>query len=378
VDPIIDALPVALQAPVGGLLDSLLDSIRERVLGDFGATIQQALDSALNGITAAVSGAIDAALQAFAANATAGIDAAEAKVRTAIEDALDPQFARVSAALDKVVAKAIAKLDPLFVPLEAITSIEVGENFSTLENVEVEVTAFGISNATAFVGLPPADGFDFHQPLSGQVSNAVGFYVDGFNMGLGIFKPVASKKLPAFTALKLTADSAGFSDGGAHVLEIVAEGIAVDLNLGGPLVQGIPLAGNATIDFPVSFEGDADAHPVVPPGYAVATGTTTEPIYLDFAGELIHASVAWAEITISEFVHIAGSFAFEKGPIATVDVTGGLVTARGKRLSGRSEPSGQSLDPRDRQGHDRVELHDLRCRRRACVRRSERPVLDRP
>ena len=61
-------------------------------------------------------------------------------------------------------------------------------------------------------------------------------------------------------------------------------------------------------------------------GYAVATGTTSQPIYLDFAGEKILASVEWVELTISEFVHIAGSFAFEKGPTATVDVTGGLVT----------------------------------------------------
>ena len=82
----------------------------------------------------------------------------------------------------------------------------------------------------------------------------------------------------------------------------------------------------------------------MPPGYPVATGTTTEPIYLDFAGELIRASVAWAEITISEFVHIAGSFAFEKGPIATVDVTGGLVTgAASDYLDQLNLPDGISI-----------------------------------
>src|SRR5260221_5042313 len=146
-------------------------------------------------------------------------------------------------------------------------------------------------------------------------------------MALGFFKPVAGKQLPNFTALKLTAGSAGFTDGGAGILDIVAQGITVDLNLGGPLVKGIPFAGDATIDFPASFKGDANAHPVVPPGYPVATGTTTEPIYLDFAGELIRASVEHATLQISDFVFITGSFAFEKGPIATVHVTGGATSA---------------------------------------------------
>src|SRR6185369_8314472 len=37
-------------------------------------------------------------------------------------------------------------------------------------------------------------------------------------------------------------------------------------------------------------------------------------------------SVNWVELTISQFVHISGSFAFEKGAVQTVDVTGGLLT----------------------------------------------------
>src|SRR5260221_12447405 len=101
-------------------------------------------------------------------------------------------------------------------------------------------------------------------------------------MALGFFKPVAGKQLPNFTALKLTAGSAGFTDGGAGILEIVAQGITVDLNLGGKLVQGIPFAGDATIDFPESFKGSTN----VPKGYPVATSTTTPPIYLDFAARL--------------------------------------------------------------------------------------------
>ena len=95
--------------------------------------------------------------------------------------------------------------------LQGITDIEIGEDFTTIRNMEVEVTAFGISNATAFVGLPPEGGFDFNQPLRDQIPTAIGLYVDGFEMGLGIFKPVLSKKLPTFTALKLHADEAGLA-----------------------------------------------------------------------------------------------------------------------------------------------------------------------
>jgi hypothetical protein len=77
----------------------------------------------------------------------------------------------------------------------------------------VEVTALGISNATAFIRAAARRRFDFSKPLGGQISNAFGLYLDGFTMGLGIFKPVLIKKLPTFTAMKLHADGAGFSDG---------------------------------------------------------------------------------------------------------------------------------------------------------------------
>ena len=56
------------------------------------------------------------------------------------------------------------------------------------------------------------------------------------------------------------------------------------------------------------------------------TGTEATPIYLDFEGELIRASIEHASLTISEFVHITGSIAFEKGGFETVKVTGGLLT----------------------------------------------------
>ena len=144
-------------------------------------------------------------------------------------------------------------------------------------------------------------------------------------MALGLFDPVLDQ-FPNFTALKLTAAGAGFVGGDEGVFELTLDGITVELNLGGPLVQ-LPLAGNATIDFVESFPVPPNA--VV--GYRVDTGTNSDPIYLDFQGEHIVASVEWAELHISEFVHIAGSFAFTKGDTAEVHVTGGLLGALGDK-----------------------------------------------
>jgi len=310
------------------LLNSILSPVREKVEAEFGGTLQEALSGSISRITGSVSQAIGAAIQAAAATGLAtineAIDTNRAKIVAAIHGVLNPQFDRIGLELDKLIASAVSKLDPLFEQLHALTDIEIGDNFSTIENVEVEVTALGIRNAYAFVGLPPSAGFNFDLPLVGQLGGAIGLYVDNLNMALGIFKPVMGKLLPTFTALKLSADEAGFSDGdpSANVLELIAKGIKVELNLGGPIVPGAgALFGNATIDFAASFP----AAGLTPAGYAVQTSTTGNPIYLDFAnGELIRASVAHASLKISDFVFISGSIAFEKGNIDTVQVTGGL------------------------------------------------------
>ena len=235
--------------------------------------------------------------------------------------------------LTQLINQIDAKIAPVFTRLESLVNIDIGQNFATIEGVEVDVTAIGISNATAFIGMPPEGGLDFDLPIQDQ--NAIGLFVQNFNMALGLFTPVLGKQFPSFTAMKLTADSAGFVGGDQDTFELVAEGITVELNLGGPLVKGAgPLAGNATIDFVESFPADPIANPAVPAGYRVDAGSNTA-FYLDFQGERILASAEWVELTISEFVHVAGSFAFTKGEIQEVQVTGGLLTdAAGDYLDG--------------------------------------------
>jgi hypothetical protein len=114
--------------------------------------------------------------------------------------------------LNQLVAQITGRLAPIFTRLLSLAQIDIGPNFTKLEDVEVDVTAIGISNATAFIGLPPEGGLNFDTPIADQ--DAIGLFVQNLNMGLGIFKPVAGGQLPNFTALKLSADSAGFADGG--------------------------------------------------------------------------------------------------------------------------------------------------------------------
>ena len=135
-------------------------------------------------------------------------------------------------------------------------------------------------------------------------------------------KPILSKQLPSFTAAKISANSVSLNIGDDVVLS--GKNINVALNLGGPLISGASaLIGNATVDFAESFPAEPDQNQ--PAGYEVQTGTTSEPIVIDFdGGELIRASVGDARLKVFGFVYIEGSIAFEKGNVQTVKVTGGL------------------------------------------------------
>ena len=205
--------------------------------------VQEALVGSVDKIASSVSSAI-----------SAGLQGTEQQVKAKIHSILDPQILRVITKLNQLISKIDAKIEPAFTQLQSLANIHIGEDFATIDDVKVNVTAIGISDATAFVGMPPAGGFDFSKLIAEQT--AIGLFIQNLNMALGFFKPVLGKQLPNFTALKLTADSAGFTDGGAGILDIVAQGITVDLNLGGKLVQGIPFAGQRDDRFPGELQGD--------------------------------------------------------------------------------------------------------------------------
>jgi hypothetical protein len=320
IDPIVGKAPTALQPVVSLLLQPLKDLI--------GDAVKDALKDALNGSVDKIAAATSTALHS-------GLDALGDQVKHQVKAILQPMIDRLTVQLTQLVGTVEARIAPVLDRLHSITNIQFGAGLATMDHVEVDVTAIGISNAKAFIGIPPdvnapAGGLHFHLPAAQQT--AIGLFINNFNLALGLFKPVAGPQLPNFTAAKITADTAAFVDGGAGILQVIAQGINVQLNLGGK-IGNLPLAENATIDFVKSFPpepntGDLAADDLDhdgkrdPAGFEVKTGANSS-VYLDFQGELIRASVASATIKISQFVYITGSLAFEKGTIQTVDVTAG-------------------------------------------------------
>src|SRR5262249_27742264 len=148
---------------------------------------------------------------------------------------------------------------------------------------------------------------------------------------------------PTFTAARITADSVSLNLGESTDITLSAKNVDVELNLGGPIIPGTEvLLGNATVDFAASFPVSA-TNPTA--GFKVPTDTSgTKTINLDFSHELIKASVANATLQIFGFVYVTGSFAFEKGSVQTVNVTGGLATSAGSTfLSSLNLPPGLSI-----------------------------------
>ena len=179
----------------------LLKPIKEMLGNQLESMITDSVNGAVDSIVGSVGAAIDAAIKSTADT-----------IRLKIHSVIDPQIARIQLKLTQVFGKVSALLSPIFTRLQSLARIEIGTNFSTISDVEVDITTIGLSHATAFVGLPPSGGFDWTKPLADQ--NAVGLVVDNLNLALGLFKPVMGKELPSFTAAKISADSAGFISGG--------------------------------------------------------------------------------------------------------------------------------------------------------------------
>ncbi|MFN5587806.1 MAG: hypothetical protein ACK5DR_21110, partial [Planctomyces sp.] len=269
--PILDDLTGELldAVPEGTLRDMvntiIVEPVESLLKTAFDNLLKEALQDSVDQLVAAVSDAL-----------TAGVGKSAEKLKAAIQKAMEPQIARITVKLNGLIAQVQNKLAPVLEKLEGIANLTIGDDFKTIGGLEAEVTAIGISDANAFIGLPPSEGLDFSQPIADQ--DGIGIFVQNFNMGLAIFKPVLSKQLPTFTAAKITADAAGFTDGGADLLTMTIRDLEVELNLGKPLLNVGPLLGTATIDFERSFPADPGGNS----GYVVETGTTSDPITLDF------------------------------------------------------------------------------------------------
>ncbi len=146
-------------------------------------------------------------------------------------------------------------------------------------------------------------GFVQMQPTIGSLAQAVGVSEDALK---GV--------IPEFTALKATANSFYFV--GWDEVELIAQNIVVNYNNG---TEWFGAVGPPVVDFASSF-------PVMngnPVGFPVMTGGA--PVYIDFDGnQRIGFSSDRLTLRLSQFVYITGSFAFEKGPVLSVDVATGL------------------------------------------------------
>ena len=319
--PILNNLTGALlnAVPEGTLRDMVKTIVTEPVESllktAFEDLLKEAMQDSVDQLVAAVSDALNSS-----------VGKVGDKLKAAIHKAMEPQVARITVKLNGLIAQVENKLAPVIETLEGIANIKIGDDFKTIEGLEAEVTAIGISDANAFIGLPPSGGLDFSQPIADQ--DGIGIFVQNFNMALAMFKPVLSKQLPTFIGAKITADAAGFTDGGADILNMTIRDLEVELNLGKPLLPVGPLLGKATIDFKKSFPAEVGGQP----GYSVDTGTSSEPIILDFTQERILASVSNVTIQVAEFVYISGSIALEKGAVRTVKVAPGLSTDAAQAL----------------------------------------------
>ncbi len=204
-------------------------------------------------------------------------------------------------------------------------ALQITNDFSTIKNLEVETMQIGVSGAHAFVGMNGPYKTD--QDGDGSVADetvlnedAVGLVIDNLNLGFVMMTPTLAalpgfdQILPKFHALRASADTVAFV--GVSAITMDFEGIDVAVNGGKSWPGGL---GTPVVDFAASFPGD-------PAGFEVRTGTTTPSIFIDFDGqERIAASAETVTIQLSQFVHITGSIAFEKGPSYTVTLGGGLL-----------------------------------------------------
>ncbi|MEW6158034.1 MAG: hypothetical protein AB1813_11415, partial [Verrucomicrobiota bacterium] len=197
---------------------------------------------------------------------------------------------------------------PIFQSLEA-AGFDVEDDLSGFSNFDLGSLVIGGYNVSGFVGFGDPD---FSQPLAGQ--DLFGFGIQGVTFGFGQFThDLPIDFLPNFTAFKATAEEFAFY-GGGDLFELTAQDITVEVNTGDAWPGGL---GPPVIDWELSFPSENGG----PVGFEVGTGNPDEPVYFDFPGEeLIGVSIGHASLTLLDVVHVDGSFSFQKGRRATVDL----------------------------------------------------------
>ncbi|HET7305708.1 MAG TPA: hypothetical protein VFJ12_14290 [Segeticoccus sp.] len=223
------------------------------------------------------------------------------------------------------------------------TTLCATPNASTIWNVPVVTTMFGISDAALFVGYNPdaagTEGTSFGDRaascdtpdkddqgvrLCDLSDGAIGLLANGIDVGLvfaSVDPPVGMtvlRGLPRFWAIKA---SIGYLTpvGLPDTLVLTFEDIGLSVNKGGAFG-----AGTAWVDWAASFPADDTTDPTTPVGLEVPTGLGNPAVQIDFDDPVIAVSAGRVVIAISGFVFITGGFEFQQGGIETVSVLTGL------------------------------------------------------
>ena len=201
----------------------------------------------------------------------------------------------------------------------------ISDDFKRIDGITFKGLTFGAKDVYVFVGY----GTPEYEEIPGQdrklrVANAddiYGFGMEGVDVGLAVLKADLPSfcKASNFYSFYAHADAVttyGFGD----VFTVRAQDITVEVNQGGDLFGGVM---SSRADYAASFPADPDAG--TPEGFEIETGGT--PVYIDFTGEkLIGLDIGLAEVQVSEFLYVRGSFAFRKGDRYDVDVDLGFLS----------------------------------------------------
>ena len=204
----------------------------------------------------------------------------------------------------------------------------IKDDGSMIWNLPVETIEIGLGHVDVFVGYTDsldaaaADGHITRQELTD--AHAIGLFLTNVTLGMVLMNAepltgtdaILNAAKLRFFALDASADNLGL----AGIPEIILEaaGVEVKLNQGSyaPGWPAIPGGSPPVIDFIQSFGGD---------GYHVAINTAGDFRALGFTTPLIAGGAEKVTIQLSQFVYITGSIYFEKGPVMTVPLVGGLL-----------------------------------------------------
>ncbi|MBV5304621.1 MAG: hypothetical protein JZU70_10550 [Chlorobium sp.] len=179
------------------------------------------------------------------------------------------------------------------------------------KDVTFDYFSVAASNVDLFAGVK---GPYFGEGDPRNSDSPVGVFADNIDIAFAIFteekaQTGASSKRK-FTTVKAHVAEIGIV-GFGDVLKVSFKNIDVEYNTS--VKDKFNLFQN-WIDFDSSFE----AKDGKPAGLAITTGG--DPIYLDMDSPVMAVGIGLAEIQVSEFLYLRGSFAFSKGARMTVDM----------------------------------------------------------